>query len=103
VTDWKRDDGTTASGLGKLRIEISADGSVSGSIDGPLGPGIIRGVYSEELLSATLSPTDPTRIDAFEGTLSGTLQGDSLQVQLAAATADARVARRADAKLPRLP
>jgi hypothetical protein len=102
VQDWKRDDGTAASGMGKLTIDISADGQVSGTIDGPLGPGLIRGVYSEGLLSASVSPTDPTRVDSFEGTLSGSLEADSIGVQLAAATADARLARRAEAKLTRV-
>lgn len=102
VGDWKRDDGASATGMGKLLLDIAADGTVSGSIEGPLGPGLVRGVYSEGLLSASLSPGDPTRVDSFEGTLSGTLDGESLRVELSAATADARVARRAEAKLTRL-
>lgn len=101
VPDWKRDDGATATGMGKLLLDIAADGTVSGSVEGPLGPGLVRGVYSEGLLSASLSPTDPSRLDSFEGTLSGALSDGSLRVELSAATADARLARRAEAKLTR--
>jgi hypothetical protein len=95
VKEWKKDDGSQASGAGTLTLNAAADGSVTGTAKGPLGEQQVTGRVEGETAALSLVPGAP---EGFHGVilasktadgLKGTLQassGDSLQVRKASVT-----------------
>lgn len=95
VKEWKLDDGKKASGAGKLSLEVSPDGTVTGTSTGALGDLAVSGRVEGDRAALSLgSGAEAT----FHGTvlatqtpegMSGTLSassGDSLQVRHAKVT-----------------
>ncbi len=95
VKEWKKDDGSAASGAGTLSLSATADGDVTGSAKGPLGEQRVSGRVEGDTLALSLIPSAD---DGFRGTIlaakapegiKGTLQassGDSLTVRKASVT-----------------
>lgn len=63
---WKKDDGSTASGEGKLTIAVSGT-RVEGSATGALGAQVISGVYDGKELRISFIPKDPAVAGAMTG------------------------------------
>jgi hypothetical protein len=100
---WEKDDGKLLAGTGQLRLEIAADGTVTGTANGALGELSLRGRLEQETLRATLhnSASDPTLIQ--NGVLMATLSGKSLTGTLRAATGDGLLQREATVTLSKSP
>ena len=95
MREWAQDDGGVGEGEGKLSLEVSEAGAISGKATGPLGEQTATGEVDEQLFRIRLVPKDPGAA-AFSGfvvakragkTMKGRLQassGDSLKVRDAA-------------------
>jgi hypothetical protein len=100
VKAWSKDDGAHGSGEGDLRLEVAPDGSVKGSVEGPLGPADLVGTVEGERVFALLQPRSD-EIGAFAGSLEATLEGAALVVRLRAADGAAVAVRSGEARLSR--
>lgn len=98
VKQWKDDDGSKASGDGKLSLEAASDGTVTGSATGPLGDHTVSGKIEGDRLALSLIPTQP---EGFRGVILASHSGDAIQGSLNAATGDALQARRGVVTLAR--
>jgi hypothetical protein len=58
ISGWKTDDGSRASGTGKIEVVISADKSISGKSSGPLGELAATGEIEGETLRIQLVPVN---------------------------------------------
>jgi hypothetical protein len=95
VKAWKEDDGKQASGEGKLSLQVSADGTVSGTATGALGALSVAGRIDGDRAALNFSSTDPSGFhgvilasqtpEGMKGTLNGS-SADSLQVRQATVT-----------------
>lgn len=77
-TKWRGDE--SADGLGEGTITLSIDpksGTVTGVIDGPVGPGVLYGSSADGKVSATVARKDATD-NGFTGTLFGNVTGDKV-------------------------
>jgi hypothetical protein len=78
-THWSDSQTTAGIGDGALALTVEgASGHVSGTVDGPLGPGTVDGVVTDGKLAATLRRKDPTD-QGFTGTMLGTIANDHLE------------------------
>lgn len=98
VPAWKKDDGTKASGSGKISLEVSPEGTVSGSADGPLGKHVARGSVEADTLRVEFVP-EGVGADTFRGVMLVTREGDSAKGELRASSGDSLTVRRADVTL----
>lgn len=98
VKQWKDDDGSKASGEGKLSLEAASDGTVSGSATGPLGEHSVSGKVDGERLALSLIPAQP---DGFRGVILASQAEGGIQGTLSASTGDSLQARRATVTLAR--
>ncbi len=76
-TKWRGD--LSSDGLGDGALTLSVDpknGKVTGTLDGPIGPGIVYGSFALGQLAATITPKSAA--SAFSGTLIGTVAGNKL-------------------------
>ncbi len=89
---WKKDDGTTAIGEGKLAISVRGT-TVEGTASGPLGDQIVSGVYDGKELRISLMPKDPTLPGAMTGSGTGELKAGVLKGEFRCAGPDAVVVR----------
>jgi hypothetical protein len=71
---WSDTQSTAGIGEGTMTLVVDAAGHLSGTVDGPLGPGTLDGMVTDGKLAATLRRKDPTD-RGFAGTLLGTLAG----------------------------
>ncbi len=95
VKEWKKDDGSQASGQGKLSLQAAADGSVTGTATGALGELAVSGRVDGDRAALTLSSATPDGFhgvilaaqspDGMKGTLNAS-SGNSLQVRQASVT-----------------
>jgi hypothetical protein len=77
-THWSDTQTTAGIGDGPLSLTVDgASGHVSGTVDGPLGPGTVDGVIADGKLAATIRRKDPTD-QGFSGTLLGSIGSDRL-------------------------
>jgi hypothetical protein len=98
VKKWKDDDGSTASGEGKLSLQAAADGTVSGSASGPLGEHTVAGKVEGDRVALSLIPA---QAEGFRGVILASQQGDGIQGTLNVATGDSLTARKASVTLAR--
>lgn len=100
---WKKEEGSTVAGSGKIELTISANGAVNGETTGALGKLRAVGVLPEEgELAVTLQPDDPNADDAMTGTLVGKVEGDLIKADLRASSRDGNRVRKASLTLKRL-
>jgi hypothetical protein len=95
---WKEDDGSKASGEGKLSLEAAADGTVTGSATGPLGEHTVSGKIEGEHVALTLVPVQP---DGFRGVILASQKESAIAGNLSASSGDSLVARRGAVSLSR--
>ncbi len=99
---WEKDDGTASAGKGTIEITVAPDGTVTGRVLGPLGPGALSGWADDKGLAAALVP-ESSAADAMAGTLSVEQQSASLVGSLQASSGSAEIAREASVRLERAP
>jgi hypothetical protein len=90
------DDGKAASGKGELELTIAADGTVTGRVTGPLGPGLLSGMAEADGITATLAPEDPGADGAMTGTLALEPAQSDWKGTLRASSGSGEIAREAD-------
>lgn len=98
VKQWKEDDGSKASGEGKLSLEATSDGTVSGSATGPLGEHSVSGKVDGDRVALSLTPA---QADGFRGVILASQADGGIQGTLNASTGDSLQARRATVTLSR--
>lgn len=102
---WTADDGRAASGPGKMSLAIADDGSITGRVEGSLGPGLLTGSVdsNEDVVTATLTPEEPDSESAMSGTLVLTPQsgGKELTGTLRASSGSGEIVREAKVDLKR--
>jgi len=96
---WKgvglRPDDAGATGEGAITIVIDPDGgTVSGSLEGPLGPATLSGVSQEGALSFQVAPKEKTDL-AFRGTGTAALDAGALSGEMHLSSWRANVLREA--------
>lgn len=89
-----------ALGRGELQIAIDARGSVTGTVDGPLGPGVVSGSMQGDTFTASFRPKDPAGM-GFTGTIAGAVAQGAVTGKLFASQAEARLIREASFVLKR--
>ena len=99
VKQWKDDDGSKASGEGKLSLEATADGTVTGSASGPLGEQRVAGRVEGDRVSLSLIPTEA---EGFRGVILASQQEGGMKGTLNVATGDSLTARQASVTLARV-
>ncbi len=98
VKEWKTDDGSKASGAGKLSLEVSADGTVSGTGTGALGELLVTGRVEGDRAALLLSPGAE---GGFHGVLLATQTPEGMKGTLNASSGDSLQVRRAEVSLTR--
>ena len=98
VKEWKQDDGKAASGEGKLSLQATPDGSVTGTANGALGELLIAGHCDGDRAALTLSSAKP---DGFHGVILAVQTPEGMKGTLSASSADSLQARKADVTLTR--
>jgi hypothetical protein len=98
VKQWKDDDGSKASGDGKLLLEVAKDGSVSGTATGALGEQGVSGKVEGQRVALSLTPAQS---DGFRGVILASHAAGAIQGTLNASTGDSLQARRATVTLSR--
>lgn len=99
---WTKDDGTAASGNGRIELTVDAEGTVTGKLTGSLGDAVIVGWADDTGLNATFTPP----AEAGEGPrMSGTIavqeQDGKLKGTIRGASGDAKLVRIAGIALVR--
>ena len=100
LAEWAADDGRRGVGSGTLSITPSADGTATGTAEGPLGSADLQGAFEGDSLSLRLVPK--TEEGAFSGVIVAHRDGDRLVGTLRASTPDGRVAREGTITLTRI-
>jgi hypothetical protein len=98
VREWGDDDGGTGEGEGKITLQVTEDGAISGAASGPLGDMVASGQVDEDDFRVRLSPKAPGE-RAFNGVFVAKRKGDSLSGRLQASTGDSRTVRDAPVEL----
>lgn len=91
-TKWKGEDGTEGTGEGTLTLEAAADGRVTGTVEGPLGPALVEGLLEGDSLTASFRRKDPAD-NGFYGTILGKVAGDKVEGSVAASRGNAGLVR----------
>lgn len=100
LAEWAADDGRRGTGPGTLSITPGADGTATGTAEGPLGSADLRGAFDGDSLSLRLVPK--TEEGSFSGVIVAHRDGDRLVGTLRAATPDGRMAREGTIALTRM-
>lgn len=97
VKEWIKDDGTKASGPGKLTLRIAVDGSIEGESEGALGALQASGLIDGETVRVSLraSPEATRDTPSFSGTLIGSRKGDVIEGRVQASSGDSLTVREA--------
>jgi hypothetical protein len=98
VADWKKDDGGSHSGPGKLEISVDEAGLARVSATGPLGSLYGEGKVEDEVITVHLTPETPSE-NAFFGVLALERKGQKLAGSLQASGRNSKVVRHADVVL----
>jgi hypothetical protein len=98
VKEWKKDDGSKASGEGQLSLSVGADGSVIGSATGALGALSVSGRVEGDRAALELSASTP---DGFHGVILATQAGEGMKGTLSASSGDSLQVRQAAVSLSR--
>lgn len=99
---FRGDDAGVAIGDGKIQLTVDPNGSVSGTLDGPLGAATLNGVAADGGLSFHVAPTDPKADLAFSGTGTGEVSASEAKGTMQLSSWRANVLREASfsAKAP---
>ena len=89
---WKGEEGNEGVGEGKLALDVTADGRVTGTVDGALGAGLVDGRLDGDTLAATIRRQDPTD-NGFYGTISAKITADKGEGTLQASRGNAGLVR----------
>lgn len=98
--DWKHVHwaGTeTSAGVGEGAIGLAVDpasGRVTGTVEGPLGPGVLDGTLADGKLTASIRPKHPNE-HGFAGTLEGSVKGERAEGTIHASLPEASALRTA--------
>jgi len=97
---WKKDEGGTAHGFGKLSLDMDKDRHVTGKASGPLGDMAVRGTLDGDTLRVRLLPVEQD-VGAFKGKLIAKRQGktDSFEGKLHASGGMSQIVRGAPVKI----
>jgi hypothetical protein len=98
-TKWRGDPSTDGLGEGTLTLEIAGP-RVTGTLEGPLGPAVVRGAVAGGQITAWIERTTPSD-KGFSGTLAGTASGATLEGTMHLSVYDAHVIREARFTLAR--
>jgi hypothetical protein len=98
VKEWKQDDGKKSSGEGKLSLEASRDGDVTGSANGALGELQVTGRIDGDRAALTLKSA---QADGFHGVILASRTPEGLNGTLNASSADSLQVRKASVTLKR--
>jgi hypothetical protein len=98
VKEWKQDDGKKSSGEGKLSLEASSTGDVSGTAVGALGELSVTGRIDGDRAALTLTSA---QTDGFHGVILASQTAEGLKGTLNASSADSLQVRRASVTLTR--
>jgi hypothetical protein len=98
---WQRDDGSSASGEGRIELSIDKDGQARGSAEGPLGKLALRGIVDGDSLRVGVSPQTPTEEPAFAGLLVAALAEGLFVGELRVSSGDGTIVRSAPVRLAR--
>lgn len=90
--EWKDDDGGLHVGDGKLDLEISAKGSITGTAKGALGDHTVTGEVDETKLRLSFVPVEPGD-RAFSGSAVLDRKGAGVTGRLSASTGDSKLVR----------
>jgi len=90
LPEWKVE-GKTGTGPGTLTLVASADGTVTGHAEGPLGKQEVRGAFEEGVLSARLVSAGAS--SGYSGTLVARRDGDRVVGTFEAGSTDGHEAR----------
>jgi hypothetical protein len=102
VKDWTKDDGSKASGPGKLVLRISEEGAIEGEGEGSLGALKATGQIDGDTVRATLRPGSADAA-GFSGFLLGAREGDVIKARLQASSGDSLTVRQATVELKKQP
>ena len=89
---WKGEDGNEGVGEGKIAVEVTGDGRVTGTVEGALGAGLVDGRLEGDTLAATIRRKDPTD-NGFYGTITAKITGDKGEGTLRASRGNAGLVR----------
>ncbi len=98
VKAWKQDDGSQASGDGKLTLNAQPDGSVAGSASGPLGEHTVSGRIEGDRAALELIPKEA---GGFRGVVLASQEAAGMKGHLSASTGDSLSVRQASVVLTR--
>lgn len=87
----------TNAGIGDGAIALTVNpvsGRVTGTIEGPLGPGVLDGTLADGKLTASIRPEHPSE-HGFRGTLDGSVKGDHAEGTIHASLPEASALRTA--------
>lgn len=98
LKEWKQDDGKKASGEGKLSLDVSPDGSVTGSASGALGELPVTGRVEGDRAALKL---DAPAADGFHGVILATQTPEGMKGTLSASSGDSLQVRQAAVSLSR--
>ncbi len=96
VREWKKDDGSAASGAGSLSLTAAADGSVDGTAKGPLGEQRVTGRVEGDSIALSLVPV---AADGFRGIITGSKAEGGIRGALQASSGDSLTVRKASVTL----
>jgi hypothetical protein len=102
VQEWSKDDPSAFTGSGTLKLVVTEDHRVTGSVDGPLGKLVASGEVDGETLRVSLGPAAPVPTDQVShATLVATRKGDAFEGRLRASTGNSLKVRVAAVTLAR--
>jgi hypothetical protein len=102
VKNWEKDDGSTSSGPGELKLTVDEKGTVSGTAKGSLGSHAVRGQVVENSLRLELVPDEATPA-AFRGAGVTEREGEALKGEIKASSGDSLTVRKASLTLTKQP
>jgi len=99
--EWKKDEGTTATGKGSINLSVDAEGRATGEAEGPLGALGVSGSVDGESLRLSFGPRSGGSATDFRGVLVALREGEALRGTLRASSGDSLTARSAKVELGR--
>lgn len=97
---WKSDEGKRHAGSGEVELVVAEDGAVSGTVEGPLGRGDLRGEADGQTVRAMIASGAE---DGPAGTLIGKLDGKGLAIEMRTSDGAGQTLRVAKGTLARVP
>jgi hypothetical protein len=98
---WQGDDGSSATGDGRIELHVEPAGQVRGTAEGPLGKLVLRGIVDGDVLRVGVTPADPSEAPAFGGVLVAVLEQDLFVGELRVASGDGSLVRASSLRISR--